>query len=39
MASPAHLAYAVLLPGAAFDGTMLEAKPAHAVRVRLWFVF
>ncbi len=30
---------AVFLPGAAFDNTMLEAKPAYAVRARLWFVF
>ncbi len=30
---------AVFLPGPAFDNTMLEAKPAYAVRARLWFVF
>jgi uncharacterized protein (TIGR04551 family) len=31
--------YAVFLPGAAFDGTMLTARPAQAVRVRLLFRF
>jgi uncharacterized protein (TIGR04551 family) len=31
--------YGVFLPGPAFDSTTLEAKPAHAVRARLWFVF
>jgi len=30
---------AILLPGAAFDNTTLEAKPAYAIRARLWFVF
>ena len=30
---------AIFLPGPAFDNTMLEAKPAYAVRARLWFVF
>jgi uncharacterized protein (TIGR04551 family) len=30
---------AIFLPGAAFDNTTLEAKPAYAVRARLWFVF
>jgi uncharacterized protein (TIGR04551 family) len=30
---------AVFLPGAAFDNTTLEAKPAYAVRARLWFGF
>jgi uncharacterized protein (TIGR04551 family) len=39
------LTYGVLLPGTAFDNpnaltpTMLEAKPAHVLRARLWFVF
>nr|MBA3451701.1 TIGR04551 family protein [Deltaproteobacteria bacterium] len=33
------LGYGVFLPGDAFDGTTLPAKPAHAVRARLWFVF
>lgn len=31
--------YGMFLPGPAFDSTTLEAKPAHAVRARLWFVF
>ena len=31
--------YAVFLPGAAFDGTNLPARPAQAVRVRLLFRF
>ncbi|HEY4055951.1 MAG TPA: alpha/beta fold hydrolase [Kofleriaceae bacterium] len=30
---------AVFLPGPAFDNTTLEAKPAYAVRARLWFQF
>ncbi|MFN0252053.1 MAG: TIGR04551 family protein [Kofleriaceae bacterium] len=30
---------AIFLPGPAFDNTTLEAKPAYAVRARLWFVF
>jgi uncharacterized protein (TIGR04551 family) len=30
---------AVFLPGPAFDNTTLEAKPAYAVRARLWFAF
>ena len=33
------ITYGVFLPGPAFDGTTLPAKPAHAVRARLWFVF
>jgi len=33
------LTYGLYLPGAAFDSTTPEAKPAHAVRARLWFVF
>ncbi|HVK84162.1 MAG TPA: alpha/beta fold hydrolase [Kofleriaceae bacterium] len=39
------LTYGVLLPGAAFDNpdaltpTTLEAKAAHVLRARLWFVF
>jgi uncharacterized protein (TIGR04551 family) len=33
------LTYGVLLPGSAFDATTLEAKPAHVLRARLWFVF
>src|SRR5690606_23442327 len=28
-----NLAYGLLLPGAAFDGTALPAKPAHALRL------
>ena len=35
----AALSPAVFLPGPAFDNTMLEAKPAFAMRARLWFVF
>ena len=35
----AAVAYGVLLPGAGFDNTTLQAKPAQAVRARLWFVF
>ncbi len=34
-----NFAYGLLLPGAAFDGTMLPAKPAHAMRLRLGFLF
>lgn len=34
-----NLAYGLLLPGAAFDGTALPAKPAHALRLRLGFLF
>jgi len=30
---------AVFLPGPAFDSTTLEAKPAYAIRARLWFGF
>jgi uncharacterized protein (TIGR04551 family) len=33
------LAYGLLLPGAAFDNTNLEAKPAQAVRARIGFAF
>ncbi len=33
------LAYGVLLPGAAFDSSTLEAKAAQVVRGRIWFVF
>ena len=33
------LAYGVLLPGAAFDNSTLEAKTAQVVRGRIWFVF
>ncbi|MBL0215981.1 MAG: alpha/beta fold hydrolase [Myxococcales bacterium] len=33
------LAYGLLLPGAAFDNTTLDATAAHAVRGRIWFVF
>jgi uncharacterized protein (TIGR04551 family) len=35
----AALAYGLLLPGAAFDNTNLQAKPAHVVRVRIGFSF
>lgn len=35
----ASLAYGVLLPGAAFDSSTLEAKAAQVLRVRLWFAF
>ncbi len=35
----AAICYGVFLPGPAFDGSSLPAKPAHAVRARLWFVF
>ena len=31
--------YAALLPGAGFDNTNLEAKPAYALRARLYWVF
>jgi uncharacterized protein (TIGR04551 family) len=31
--------YGLLLPGAAFDNTMLKAQPAQALRVRLGFAF
>lgn len=34
-----NFAYGLLLPGAAFDGTALPAKPAHAMRLRLGFLF
>lgn len=34
-----NLAYGVLLPGAAFDGTALPAQPAHALRLRMGFYF
>jgi len=33
------LAYGVLLPGAAFDNTNLEAKAAQVLRARIWFAF
>ncbi len=33
------LAYGVLLPGAAFDNSTLDAKAAQVVRGRIWFVF
>ena len=33
------LAYGLLLPGAAFDSSTLEAKAAQVVRGRIWFVF
>lgn len=35
----AALTPAVFLPGPAFDSSTLEARPAYAVRLRLWFVF
>lgn len=35
----ASLAYGVLLPGAAFDNSTLEAKAAQVLRARLWFAF
>ena len=35
----AALAYGLLLPGAAFDNTNLQAKPAHVVRARIGFSF
>ncbi|HEY5926643.1 MAG TPA: TIGR04551 family protein [Kofleriaceae bacterium] len=34
-----NFAYGLLLPGAAFDGTALPAKPAHAMRLRMGFQF
>jgi uncharacterized protein (TIGR04551 family) len=34
-----NLAYGLLVPGAAFDNTMLAAQPAHALRLRLGFGF
>jgi uncharacterized protein (TIGR04551 family) len=34
-----NLAYGVLFPGAAFDGSMLPAKPAQAFRLRMGFAF
>lgn len=34
-----NLAYGLLLPGAAFDGSTLSARPAQAFRVRAGFVF
>ena len=33
------LAYGLLLPGAAFDNSTLNATAAQAVRARIWFVF
>ena len=33
------LSYGLLLPGAAFDNTNLGAKPAQAVRARIWYAF
>lgn len=33
------LVYGVLLPGAAFDGSTLEAKTAQVVRGRIWWAF
>lgn len=33
------LAYGVLLPGAAFDSSTLEAKAAQVLRGRIWFAF
>jgi uncharacterized protein (TIGR04551 family) len=35
----ATIDYGVLLPGAAFNNTMLDAKPAQVVRARLGFAF
>lgn len=35
----ANVAYGLLLPGAAFDGSTLAARPAQALRVRVGFVF
>jgi len=35
----AAIFYGLLLPGAAFDNTTLEAKPAQVIRARLWFAF
>jgi hypothetical protein len=34
-----NLAYGLLLPGAAFDGTMLAAQPAQSLRLRVGFAF
>ena len=34
-----NFAYGLLLPGAAFDGSTLPAKPAHAMRLRMGFAF
>jgi uncharacterized protein (TIGR04551 family) len=34
-----NFAYGLLLPGAAFDGSTLAAKPAHAMRLRMGFTF
>ena len=33
------LAYGVLFPGAAFDGSTLPAKPAQSLRLRMGFGF
>ena len=33
------LAYGLLMPGAAFDGTMLAAQPAQSLRLRMGFAF
>ena len=33
------IAYGVLFPGAAFDNTMLDARPAQVLRARVGFVF
>ena len=33
------LVYGLLLPGAAFDNTTLEARPAQVFRARVAFVF
>ena len=35
----ANFAYGLFVPGAAFDGTTLAAKPAQAIRVRVGFIF
>ncbi len=35
----ANLAYGLFIPGAAFDSTTLEAKPAQALRARVGFIF
>ncbi len=34
-----NLAYGLLVPGAAFDGTTLPARPAHAMRLRVGYLF
>ena len=34
-----NFAYGLLLPGPAFDGSTLPAKPAHAMRLRMGFAF